>query len=219
MRPSSSPSDLFGPLSGDARVDRELTGPAWLAAMLEVERALARVQAGLGLIPADAATAIADACRADLYDLASIAQRGKDAANPVVPLVKDIRAHVRADAAQYVHFGATSQDILDTAAVLVSRRALVPIREYLAATADTCASLADTHRDTVMVGRTLMQHALPTTFGLKCAGWMVSLDQACAGLDLMELCSHSPTWPRRPNHRGGASRPRCRTSTTRSVRS
>lgn len=168
-------------------MDRELDGRAWLTAMLDVERALARVQARLGVIPAGAADAIADACRADRYDVASLGERGRDAATPVVPLVKDIRAQVPASYAQYVHFGATSQDILDTAAVLVSRRALGPIREDLAATADACAGLAEAHRDTVMIGRTLMQQALPTTFGLKCAGWLVALDEARAGLDSVRL--------------------------------
>lgn len=182
MRPSSSPSDLFGGLSGGSAADRELSGSAWLTAMLDAERALARAQARVGLVPQDAAEAIAVACRPELYDIASLGERAVAAANPVVPLVKDITAQVPMPAASYVHFGATSQDILDTAAMLVCRRALVPVQEDLAAAADRCAALAEEHRDTLMVGRTLLQHALPTTFGLKCAGWLVALDEARAGL-------------------------------------
>jgi 3-carboxy-cis,cis-muconate cycloisomerase len=182
MRPSSSPSDLFGQLSGGSAADRQLDGAAWLAALLDAERALALAQARAGVVPAEAAEAIAAACRPERYDVASLGERAVAAANPVVPLVKDIGAQVPASAAGYVHFAATSQDMMDTAAALVARRALRPVREDLAAAADGCAALAGEHRDTLMVGRTLLQHALPTTFGLKCAGWLVALDQARAGL-------------------------------------
>jgi 3-carboxy-cis,cis-muconate cycloisomerase len=167
---------------GDSRVDRELDAHAWLSAMLDVERALARAEARAGLVPADAAEAIAAACRADLFDAAGLGRRARDAASPVVPLVKDLTAQVPPSAARYVHFGATSQDVLDTAAMLVARRALRPVSEDLAAAADACAALAEAHRDTVLAARTLLQHALPTTFGLKCAGWLVALDEARAGL-------------------------------------
>jgi 3-carboxy-cis,cis-muconate cycloisomerase len=167
---------------GDPRVDRELDASAWLAAMLDVERGLARAEARAGLVPPDAAEAIAAACRVELFDVAAIGIRARDAANPVVPLVKDLTGRVPPAAGRYVHFGATSQDVLDTAAMLVARRALGPVGEELAAAADTCAALAEAHRDTVLAGRTLLQHALPTTFGLKSAGWLVALDEARAGL-------------------------------------
>jgi 3-carboxy-cis,cis-muconate cycloisomerase len=167
---------------GDPRVDRELDAPAWLAAMLDVESALARAEARAGLVPADAAEAIAAACRAELFDPAALGRRARDAANPVVPLVKDLTAQVPPHAAPYVHLGATSQDVLDTAAMLVARRALAPIHDELGAAAAACAALAEAHRDTVLAARTLLQHALPTTFGLKCAGWLVALDEARAGL-------------------------------------
>jgi 3-carboxy-cis,cis-muconate cycloisomerase len=192
MKPSSSPSKpgpgpgtgggLFGPLFGDARSDRELDARAWLAAMLDVERALARAEASAGVVPGEAADAIAAACHVDLYDIDSIAQRSTAAGNPVVPLVRDLGARVPAHAAPFVHLGATSQDVLDTAAALVARRALTPVLDDLAAAADAAAVLADRHRDTVLAGRTLMQHALPTTFGLKAAGWLVALDEARAAL-------------------------------------
>lgn len=189
MKPSSSPSSpeqtgvgLFGPLFGDARVDREVGARAWLAAMLDVEAALARAQARAGVVPDDAADAIAAACRVDLYDIESIAQRSTAAGNPVVPLVRDLGTLVPPHAAPYVHLGATSQDVLDTAAALVAWRALTPVLDDLAAAASAAAVLADRHRDTVMVARTLLQHALPTTFGLKAAGWLVALDEARAAL-------------------------------------
>lgn len=183
MRPSSSPSEsLFGELFGDPAVDAELSGVAWLQAMLDVERALAAVQAQAGLVPHAAAEAIAQACSVDRFDPADLARRALAAGNPVVPLVRDLAARVHADAAQYVHFGATSQDVLDTATSLIAKRALDPIRDALTGAADAAAALADGHRGTVMVGRTLLQQAAPITFGLKCSGWLVALDEAAAGL-------------------------------------
>jgi 3-carboxy-cis,cis-muconate cycloisomerase len=105
----------------------------------------------------------------------------------VVPLVRDLTERVAGtageEAARWVHHGATSQDILDTAASLVAFRALGPILDDLEGAARAAADLADRHRATVMAGRTLGQQALPTTFGLKAAGWLVALDEAAAGLD------------------------------------
>ena len=109
------------------------------------------------------------------------------AGNPVVPLVRDLTRVVEAgagpEAARWVHHGATSQDIMDTASSLVVVRALAPILGDLEAAAGECGRVADRHRATVMAGRTLGQQALPTTFGLKAAGWLVALDEAAAGLD------------------------------------
>ena len=98
--------------------------------------------------------------------------------NPVEPLVRALRAEVGGEAAAYVHRGATSQDILDTAASLVSRRALELVLTDLLGVADGCAALADRHRSTLVAGRTLLQQALPTTFGLKAAGWLVGVLEA-----------------------------------------
>jgi 3-carboxy-cis,cis-muconate cycloisomerase len=183
MRRSSSHSDSpFAALFGDPAVDEELTGRAWLRAMLDVERALAAALAQAGLVPHSAAEAIAQACTVDLFDPVDLGERALAAGNPVVPLVRDLAARVPADAARYVHFGATSQDVLDTATSLVARRALDPIIEALARAADAAATLAARHRGTVMAGRTLLQQAVPITFGVKCAGWLVALDEAAAGL-------------------------------------
>jgi 3-carboxy-cis,cis-muconate cycloisomerase len=184
--PSES-GGLFGPLLGGSRADAEVSDRAWLQAMLDAERALAAASARAGIVPEGAAAAIAAACRADRFDPDDLGRRAEAAGNPVVPLVRDLTEQVAADAgpeaARWVHHGATSQDMLDTAASLVAVRALAPVLDDLGAAAAECARLAETHRGTVMAGRTLGQQALPTTFGLKAAGWLVALEEAAAGLD------------------------------------
>jgi 3-carboxy-cis,cis-muconate cycloisomerase len=180
-RPSSSTSDPFGGIYARGAVAAEVDGRAWLQAMLDVEAALARACAHAGLIPAGAAEAIAAACRAERFDLEQIARETADTATPVVPLVHALREAVP-DAAEHVHHGATSQDVLDTAAMLVAQRALRPLVEDAAAAADAAARLADAHRDTVAPGRTLLQQALPMAFGLKAAGWLTGIDEAIAGV-------------------------------------
>jgi 3-carboxy-cis,cis-muconate cycloisomerase len=155
---------------------------AWLQAMLDAERALAAAEAHAGVIPAEAARAIADACQAGRFDAAALAEAGRDPGNPVEPLVRALREAVGGEAADHVHRGATSQDVLDTAAMLVARRALDPIVETLDAVAGECAGLAEAHRSTPIAGRTLLQQAVPTTFGLKAAGWMIGVLEARAAL-------------------------------------
>ena len=184
------PSDrggLFGPLSGGSRADAEVSDRALLQAMLDAEWALAAASARAGIVPDQAAAAIAGACQADGFDPDDLGRRALGAGNPVVPLVRDLTERVaRAagpEAARWVHHGATSQDILDTAASLVAFRALGPILDDLDGAARAAADLADRHRATVMAGRTLGQQALPTTFGLKAAGWLVALDEAAAELE------------------------------------
>jgi 3-carboxy-cis,cis-muconate cycloisomerase len=176
--PAEPESGLFGDLFSSTAVAREVSDAAWLQALLDAEAALARAQAANGLVPADAAAAISAACSADRFDAKSLGQRAGLAGNPVVPLVHDLRALVGSDVGRYVHLGATSQDIIDTAMMLVARRALEAVLEALAAVADECAALAAAHRDTIIAGRTLMQDAAPTTFGLKAAGWLVAVDEA-----------------------------------------
>ena len=156
---------------------------AWLAALLEAERALASAEAIAGVIPPDAARAIADRCRPELFDEAALAESGRAAGNPVEPLVRELAAAVGGGASAFVHVGATSQDIMDTAAMLVSKRALQLVCGRLGAAAARCTELTGAHRSTVMAGRTLLQHAVPTTFGLKCAVWLVALMDARDGLE------------------------------------
>jgi 3-carboxy-cis,cis-muconate cycloisomerase len=152
---------------------------AWFRALLEVEAALARSAAGLGLVPATAADAVTAACAEPAgLDLATVVVKAADAGNPVPPLVRVLQDAVGERDAVAVHVGATSQDVLDTALVLLARTAIGSIDADLAAAAEAAARLARTHRDDVVMGRTLMQQALPTTFGLKAAGWLAGLEGA-----------------------------------------
>jgi 3-carboxy-cis,cis-muconate cycloisomerase len=167
-------SELFVPAAlRDAVSER-----GWLQALLDAERGLAAAEARAGVIPAEAAAAIAAVSRPELYDPAEIGEQGRLVVNPAEPLVRALRRRVGADHAGYVHWGATSQDIVDTAAMLVARRALALVLADLTGLADACARLAVEHRDTLVVGRTLLQHGVPTTFGLKAAGWLVAVVEA-----------------------------------------
>ncbi len=173
---------LFAPLFAPARLREAVSERAWVQAMLETEAALAAAEADAGLIPAAAAEAIGAACRAGAVGHTGLGDRSLGAGNPVVPLVDALRAAVGSDAAGYVHWGATSQDVLDTAAMLVARRALALIGEELDGVARACAALAREHAETLMAGRTLLQQALPITFGLKAAGWLDATLDARGGL-------------------------------------
>lgn len=144
---------------------------AYLQGLLDAEAALTRAQASLGLAPAEAADAVDAAADASRFDVHAIALRARGGGNPVIPLVADLTTAVGAEYGAYVHRGATSQDILDSAAMLVAARTLDLVLGDLDRTERALARLAAEHRDTVMPGRTLTQHAVPTTFGLKAAGW------------------------------------------------
>ncbi|MFZ1880732.1 MAG: lyase family protein [Gaiellaceae bacterium] len=158
---------------------------AWLDAMLDAEAALARAELAAGLIDARTTAAVAGACEHSLYDARQLAHEGRAAGNPVEPLVRAIRAKVGDAHAAGVHHGATSQDILDSAAMLVAQRAVRIIDEAVAGAADECARLAAEHRHTVMAARTLLQQAVPTTFGYKAAAWLVGLVETRARLALV----------------------------------
>nr|WP_152894592.1 3-carboxy-cis,cis-muconate cycloisomerase [Streptomyces adustus] len=144
---------------------------AFLRALLDAEAALTRAQAALGLAPAAAATAVTEAASDAGFDVHDLALRARAGGNPVIPLVADLTRAVGPEHGPYVHRGATSQDIMDTATMLVAVRTLGPVLDDLARTERALAALAAAHRDTAMPGRTLTQHAVPTTFGLKAAGW------------------------------------------------
>lgn len=178
----TSEASLFGGIYGRGRAAAELTDRAWLQAMLDVEAALARASVAEGLIPAAAAEAIAAACRSDAYDIDDLGREAARHASPVVGLVAALRAAVPPDAREHVHLGATSQDVLDTAFMLIARRTLEPLLDDARGAADAAARLAAEHRATPMIGRTLLQQALPVTFGLRAAGWLVGLDEARARL-------------------------------------
>ncbi|MEP6973043.1 MAG: 3-carboxy-cis,cis-muconate cycloisomerase [Actinomycetota bacterium] len=191
MKPPSStsepsPAGLFDGVLARGDVREQVRDTAWLQAMLDVEAGLARAQSRVGLLDAAEAEAIALACRADAFDMDRLGREAAASGNPVVPLVRALTAAVDDPAAAgHVHRGATSQDILDTAAMLVAQRALDPLLRDLDAAASAAAALARDHRGALMAGRTLLQHALPTTFGLKAAGWLVGLDEAVARLDVV----------------------------------
>jgi len=156
-----------------------------LRQMLRVEAALARAEAGCGVIPESAARSIHDVCHGEnidgILDVGEIAAASVLAGNIAIPFVKQLTAAVRKadpEAARYVHWGATSQDVLDTALVLQLQQVVAQIDQDLGAAQAACARLTAAHRDTIMVGRTWLQHALPTTFGLKTAGWLEALARA-----------------------------------------
>ncbi len=179
-------SELWDPIFGAGRVSAELDDRAWVRAMLEAEAALARAAAGAGLVSTAAADAVAAACSdASWVPAGELGKQAATGANPVIPLVRLLRQRVGPTGADAVHPGATSQDILDTAAMLVTGRALDVIVDDLTHAADSAAGLARTHRDTPMVARTLLQQALPTTFGAVSAGWGAGLDRNVAGLRLL----------------------------------
>ena len=181
---------LLGPIFARGAAAAEATEAKLLAAMLDAEAALARACTACGLIPAVAADSIAAACVADRYDIAALGAEGARHAQPVVALVRALREQAGEAAAEFVHHGATSQDILDTALMLVARRALAPLRDDLLGAGDRLAALADEHARTPIIARTLMQPALPTTFGLKLAGWFTGLD--AARRDLARLSAALP---------------------------
>jgi len=177
----------FGALFVPAPLREAVSDGAWLEAMVAVERALAIASASAGVVPADAAAAIAEQCDPALYDVEELCKEGRAVGNPAEPLVRALRARVGRDAAAWVHVGATSQDVMDSAAMLVARNALRLIDDELDGIARACARLADEHRDTVMAARTLLQQAVPTTFGLKAAGWLVAILDARSRIGRLTL--------------------------------
>ena len=170
---------IFSGLTGRGPVQPELTDTAFLQAMLDAEVALTRALVATGFADARAADEIAAACAdAGTFDLAAIGESTGDYGTPVPGMLAAIRDRVGPGAAATLHRGATSQDIVDTAIVLVATRALRPLDGELAAAQELCARLAGAHRTTLMAGRTLLQQAQPITFGLKAAVWLDGLTAA-----------------------------------------
>ncbi|HEX3562197.1 MAG TPA: 3-carboxy-cis,cis-muconate cycloisomerase [Solirubrobacterales bacterium] len=184
---SSEGQTLFSGLFVGEAIAEATSERAWVQAMLDFEAALAGAEAEAGLIPPEAAEAIAAACDVGGFNPTALARDGRSNSNPAVPLVAAIRAKLDDEAAGFVHYGATSQDAIDTAAMLVASRAMGLIRVELDAVAAACAALADEHRGTVMAGRTLLQQAVPITFGLKAAGWLDSTLSARERLGSLSL--------------------------------
>ena len=167
---------LFGELF--ARGGVEAGDEAWLQAMLDAEAALARALERAGLAAGGAGAAVTAAAVASKFDPAELGRQAARTGNPVPPLARALAGAMPKWAASAVHHGATSQDILDTAAMLVAKRALHIVLADLAGVAAAAAGLAAAHRDTIMIGRTLLQQAVPVTFGLVAAGWLTSIDEA-----------------------------------------
>jgi len=172
-----NPADgaVLGALYGTDEMRAAMGERALLRRMLETEAALARAEARLGIVPAEAAAAITAAVDVDRLDLTALAASARNTGYPVVGLVRQLEALAGPEAARWVHWGATTQDILDTALVLQLRDAFALIRRELHAVCAALARLAGAHRETVMAGRTHLQHALPVTFGYKCAVWLSPL--------------------------------------------
>ncbi|CAM5590845.1 MULTISPECIES: 3-carboxy-cis,cis-muconate cycloisomerase [Streptomyces] len=168
---ASGDSGLLAPGWTGSDAARATGDAAFLQALLDAEAALARAQAALGLVPEAAARAVTGAAVADRFDARALAEAARSGGNPVLPLVGALTRAVGEEHGPCVHLGATSQDIMDTAMMLVAVRALGPVLADLERTGRAFARLAAAHRDTALPGRTLTQHAVPTTFGLKAAGW------------------------------------------------
>ncbi|MFE2756644.1 3-carboxy-cis,cis-muconate cycloisomerase [Actinosynnema sp. NPDC059335] len=176
---------LLSPGWADTGIDDLLDDRAWLTAMIRVEEALARAQARIGMVPPATAAALARV-DADAFDWPGLVAGVRETGNPTVGFVAQLTgivAGIDPEAADFVHRGSTSQDILDTATMLVCRAVLDRVLGDLRRTADAVAGLAREHRDTPMAGRTLTQHAVPITFGLKAAGWLNAVLDAVDRLD------------------------------------
>jgi 3-carboxy-cis,cis-muconate cycloisomerase len=187
-----SSNGLNGSLFVDAEMEEIVSDRRWLEAMLDFEAALAQAEANVGVIPESAAKVIINCCRIEDFDIAEIGRRTTLAGNPAIPLVAMLTARVKEidpTAAEYVHYGTTSQDIIDSAMGYLIGDARNIILKRIEGSCHALAALAKNHRATPMVGRTLLQHALPISFGLKCANW---LDPLVKCHD--EMMSKSPQW-------------------------
>lgn len=218
---------MFDPIFTTDELIAATSDAAWLDAMLAFESALALSEAEVGIIPERAGLAIARTCATvslDL-DLDQLGREAREVGNPAAPLVRALVEAVGPDAGRYVHFGATSQDALDTAAMLVTKRAGALVRAALDRACDACAALIATHSETLLGARTLLQPAVPTTFAAKAAGWLDGLLDATddlervlsrrlavelggAGGTLASLGAHGPSVTRRLADLLGLAEPR-----------
>ena len=175
-------SSLFRDLFGTAEMRNVFRDEVLISRYLEVEAALARAQARLGVIPNDAASRIEDACRSLKVDGERLRRETEVVGYPILPLVHQL-AEAAGEAGRYIHWGATTQDIMDTATVLQVRAALDIVERDLRAVRDHLRDLARKHRDTPMAGRTHLQQALPVTFGYKAAVWLSGVERHLERLD------------------------------------
>jgi len=175
MASSHTDSSLFSPLFSDVEVAEQFSDSEFVRAMLDVESALAMVQGRLGVIPAEAAEQIVGTAGRLEVDFDRLQNGVEQSGVPVIELVRQLREQAGSPAADYIHWGATSQDIIDTARALQIRSSLAILESRLGIIIRELARLADQHRHTLMAGRTHSQQALPITFGFKVAGWLAPL--------------------------------------------
>jgi 3-carboxy-cis,cis-muconate cycloisomerase len=178
---STAISPLFAPLLSSAAMRAVCDDATTIQHMLDFEAALARAEAATGVIPASAVEPIAKACKTESFDIAALAEAATRSGNLAIPLVKALTANVAkadAEAARYVHWGATSQDVIDTAAMLSLRAGIDALLVDLDRAIAGFAALARKHRNTAVVARTWLQHALPMPFGLKLAEYAAALHRS-----------------------------------------
>src|SRR6266480_746208 len=178
---STSLSPLLAPMLSSAAMRAICDDATYLQHMLDFEAALARAEAAIGIVPAKAADTIAKACTADQFDLGALAEASARSGNLAIPLVKALTANVAkadAEAARYVHWGATSQDVIDTATMLMLRAGIDALLGDIERAISGFAKLARQHRNTAVVARTWLQHALPMPFGLKLAEYAAALHRS-----------------------------------------
>jgi len=181
-------SPLFAPLFNDADVAEQFSDAQFVRYILDVESVLATVQGRLGVIPAEAAARIVDVAASLEVDFKRLRSEVEISGVPVIELIRQLREQVGGEAADYVHWGATSQDIVDTARVLQIQATLTILETKLESLIQNLARLADNHRHTLMAGRTHSQQALPITFGFKVAGWLAPLLRHRKRLAEMKPC-------------------------------
>src|SRR6202046_2552992 len=185
---STSLSPLLAPMLSSAAMRAVCDDATYLQHMLDFEAALARAEAMVGVIPWSAVTPIATACKTGSFDLGALAETATRSGNLAIPLVKALTANVAradADAARHVHWGATSQDLIDSAGMLTLRAAIDALLPDLDRAIAGFAKLAKQHRTPAMVARTWLQHALPMPFGLKLAEYAAALHRSRARLQRM----------------------------------
>jgi 3-carboxy-cis,cis-muconate cycloisomerase len=169
---------MLDPLFGWEVTDRIFSDSVRVQRMLDFERAVAAAEARLSVIPKNAGPAISNHCKVELFDLQAIAQAAAAAGNLAIPLVKELTklvAQSDEEASRFVHWGATSQDVIDTGLILQLRDAFDAIESELQKLSEKLGQLAKSHRTTALPARTWLQHAVPTVFGLKVAGWLDAL--------------------------------------------
>ena len=169
-------SALFRDMFGTTEMRAVFSDEALVGRYLETEAALARAQARAGVVPQSAAAAISAAAQAVVINFDKLRQETEIVGYPILPLVHQL-SEAAGEAGRYVHWGATTQDIMDTANVLQIRSALGIVARDLGEVRDRLADLARKYRDTPMAGRTHLQQALPITFGYKAAVWLSSIDR------------------------------------------